>query len=104
MVCVYPGHYRGNQQYIRCSFVWLEALWFDKATCTEFFVTGTAKIINTDVAAAGTVELQKECTFWATWQHTSAFTEREVLFRQAAFVTIARKNEHVSLFDKLCVY
>jgi hypothetical protein len=34
-----------------------KALWFYKAPSAQSFVTGTAKVINADVAAAGAVEL-----------------------------------------------
>ena len=64
-----------------CTAVLSETLWFDKAPGTQSFVTGTTKIIDADVAAAGAVELQKERAFQAVRQHASAFTVRAVLFR-----------------------
>jgi hypothetical protein len=80
------------------------SLRFNKAPSAQSFVTGTAKIINADVAAAGAVELQSERAVRATRQHAFAFTELEVLFGQTAFVAIVREYGHVSLIDKLCIY
>jgi hypothetical protein len=77
---------------------WFGALWFDKTPGTQSIVTGTAKIIDSNVAATGAVHLQKKGAVRATGQHASAFTEGGVLFRQIAFVANARENGHVSLF------
>lgn len=79
-------------------------LWFDKAPSAQSFVTGTAKIINADVTAAGTVELQSKRAVRAARQHAFAFAKLKVLFGQTAFVAIVRENGHVSLIDKLWIY
>ena len=81
-----------------------EISWFDETSGTESFVTGTTKIIDTDVAATGAVELHKKSALGTARQHASVFAERKVLLRQTAFVAVAREDGHVSLFDQLCVY
>jgi hypothetical protein len=86
------------------AFVWFGALWLDKAPGTQSFVTGTTKIIHADVAAAGAVKLQKKGAVRAVRQHASAFTERAVLFGQAAFVAFAWENRHFFNLEKLCIY
>lgn len=96
MACVYPGHL---QAVLGDTFAWFGELWLDKTPNTQSFVTGTTKIINADVAAAGAIELQKKRTFKAVRQHASAFTERAVFFRQTAFVAFAGEDGHVSLIS-----
>jgi len=104
MVCVYPGHLQLVSTVYHVLFLGFEALWFNKAPGTQPIVTGTAKIIDTNITAAGTIKLQKEGAVWTARQHASAFTEHGVLFRQTAFIAFAWKNGHVPLFDKLCIY
>jgi hypothetical protein len=82
----------------------IEISWLNKTSSTESFVTGTAKIIDTNVAATGAVELHKKGAVGTARQHASVFAERKVLLRQTAFVAVARENGHVSLSGQLCVY
>ena len=79
-------------------------LGLDKSPGAQSIVTRTTKIIDADITAAGTVELQKEGAVRTARQHASVFTKGEVFFRLTAFVAVARENRHVSLVEKAFVY